>query len=109
MTKPLSVFGRWGRLVSGTGTVFSTLALLYDIDHMNQGHLSVSRFGYRLTGYGMSIGVGFVAGGPWGALTGAGFAGGEMVYDTTQEVKRGVFGYGFNQFYRTLIGGWLRR
>jgi hypothetical protein len=50
-----------------------------------------------------------VAGGPWGALVGTGFAGGEMAYDSTQEVKREVFGYQFNQFYRTLISGWITR
>lgn len=105
---PLTFGGTFGKFISKTGTMVGGAAVFVDALSWYNGAISSYRFGYRLTGYGASIGAGFAAGGPWGAAVGTGFAAGELAYDTSREVKR-EFGHQFNQFYRTLINSWQKR
>lgn len=89
-TKPFTRFTSIGRGVSNFGTFFAGAGAIVDTYEYSQGNLSGARYSYRLAGVGTSIGIAYLAGGPYGAAAGGIFFLGEKVWDMTQPIRNEI-------------------
>ncbi|SEK54534.1 hypothetical protein [Parapedobacter koreensis] len=101
---PMTAIGQIGKGFAFGGTVMGILSAIDDGIGVYKGDLSASRFGYRITGGGISLGMGFIRGaGPLGILVGTE----AYVFEKTYDIAAPQMRSSFNQFYRSLINGWL--
>ncbi|WP_114751994.1 hypothetical protein [Pleomorphovibrio marinus] len=111
-TRPISRLAPLGKSLSSGGTALSVVSLGFDVADYSSGDLSGSRLGYRATGTGVSIGVAYGLGGPYGAAAGGLFFMGEKAWDMTQpmrnEISRQYWQFK-NDFDNALRSGWRPR
>jgi len=105
-TAPITTLGRFGKGLGFGGTTFGALSAIDNGIALHKGKISISRFGYRITGGGVSLGLSLMkGGGPLGFLVGAEVYSFEKGYDKIAPQVQSSF----DQFYRALINGWLNQ
>lgn len=74
------------KILGRVGIIGSSIGILLDYQLLQSGKIGIGRFGFRVGSLASSVAIGFVIGGPWGAVVGAAFsgisAGCEYFYDS---------------------------
>ncbi|SFC85501.1 RHS repeat-associated core domain-containing protein, partial [Parapedobacter composti] len=104
VTAPMTAIGRIGNVISNIGTAAGVSSAIIDGFSYYNGKISGTRFGYRITGGGISLSLGFIRGaGPLAVTVGAETYVLEKGYDIIAPQVHSSF----DHFYRTLISNWL--